>query len=372
MVSPAANAALSASLEVVAVPDSSVAPVMAAAPPVELRATVSLGSELMPNLASVEVDDPVKLMSASRAGGQAERTSHDRSRTAGRLVDRGQDVVDRAGGDVDRQVVARDRTGVAAAGVERDRLVVDDQVIRGGERVAADQCVRTARNLRTGQLGRRGDRSAVVDDAAGTVGGGDAERGCRGAADGDVGRGAGVDRDVTGAVDGSGDARARRQLDGVKDIAEGRGGGRSEADRGVVADDGGRGRRGAEGDGVAVDGQRLAAERGDRRGSKMGAGGGVERGAGGDRSCRTVQMSDRTGRGACDVSGLVGRNLGRTRHRVGGVDRELVVVDRAARKGRVDRRAGAEQVAGGCAVDGDADVGLGRVADGRLQRLGCD
>jgi hypothetical protein len=56
MVSPAANDVLSASLEVEAAPDSTVAPVMAAEPPVEPRATVSPGSALMPSLVSALTD----------------------------------------------------------------------------------------------------------------------------------------------------------------------------------------------------------------------------------------------------------------------------------------------------------------------------
>ncbi len=64
MVSPAANAVLSEFEEVEAAPDSSVAPVMAEAPPVVLRSTWLPVRPLRPSLASVEVDEPTKEMSA--------------------------------------------------------------------------------------------------------------------------------------------------------------------------------------------------------------------------------------------------------------------------------------------------------------------
>src|SRR4029079_18458387 len=56
------------------------------------------------------------------------------------------------------------------------------------------------------------------------------------------------------------------------------------------------------------------------------------------------------GRGGVDVSGLVGRIAGRADLVAGGVDRELVVVGDVAGKGRVDGRAGADQVDGGGSI----------------------
>ena len=60
MVSPTANAVVSASLLVVAVPESTVAPVIAAGPPVVER----LIGPVRPSLASVAADEPVRLISA--------------------------------------------------------------------------------------------------------------------------------------------------------------------------------------------------------------------------------------------------------------------------------------------------------------------